>query len=91
MLTLKFMVSGRVQGVFFRAHTKEEALKLELTGWVMNTDNGKVEGEAYGEHDKLLLLAKWLSTGSPAAEVQDLNLSWEKEAPEQRPQMFEIR
>ena len=91
MLTLKFTVSGRVQGVFFRAHTKEEATKLKLTGWVRNTDDEKVEGEAYGEHDGLLALSKWLTAGPPAAEVQDLKLRWEKEVPEKRPEEFEIR
>jgi acylphosphatase len=48
---LKFEVEGKVQGVFFRAHTKEEADRLGLFGWVKNDLNSKrkVVGEAYYE------------------------------------------
>jgi len=42
-----------VQGVFFRATTAEEAKKLELVGWVMNSPSGSVKGEAQGDKDKM--------------------------------------
>jgi len=64
-----FKVSGRVQGVFFRASTQREAQRLELTGWVRNTDDGGVELVACGSTHALAELEKWLHQGPPQASV----------------------
>jgi len=65
--TLHAFVTGTVQGVFFRANTKNEAGKLGLTGWVKNLPNGKVEVEASGEEKKLKKLLKFLQNNPAEA------------------------
>lgn len=64
-----FKVSGRVQGVFFRASTQREAQRLGLTGWVRNTENGGVELVACGSVAALAELEAWLQHGPPHAHV----------------------
>jgi acylphosphatase len=64
-----FKVSGRVQGVFFRAGTRREAQRLGLTGWVRNTDAGGVELVACGPAVALAALEEWLLQGPPDAQV----------------------
>lgn len=64
-----FRVTGRVQGVFYRASTQERALQLGLTGWVRNAENGDVELVACGDATRLDRLEKWLWQGPPAARV----------------------
>ncbi len=63
------IVTGRVQGVWFRASTRERALALGLGGWVRNRDDGAVEVQAFGEAEQLRLLLAWLHEGPPAARV----------------------
>lgn len=65
----RFLVSGRVQGVFFRASTQRQARKLGLTGHAINLDDGSVEVLAFGTDDALESLFAWLHRGSPAARV----------------------
>ena len=62
-------VHGRVQGVFFRETTRQEAQKLGLTGWVRNMADGTVETEFQGEKETVNLLLKWLPQGSPVSQV----------------------
>lgn len=62
-------VSGRVQGVAFRATTRDEARRLGLTGWVRNLDDGRVELVAQGDTDALDALERWCHRGPPAARV----------------------
>ena len=62
-------VHGRVQGVFFRETTRQEAQKLALTGWVRNMADGTVETEFQGEEETVKLLLKWLSQGSSMSQV----------------------
>ena len=64
-----FTVSGRVQGVFFRASTAREAKKLGLTGHAINLPDGRVEVLACGSAAALDNLAAWLAHGPPAAKV----------------------
>lgn len=64
-----FRVSGRVQGVFYRASTLEHARRLGLTGWVRNSDNGDVELVACGTVAQLEALEQWLWQGPPSARV----------------------
>ncbi len=63
----RFVVSGRVQGVFFRASTRNEAQRLGLTGWVRNCDDGTVEVVACGADQELGQLESWLWQGPPNA------------------------
>ncbi len=62
-------VSGRVQGVFFRASTKRQANRLGLTGHAINLDDGNVEVFACGSASALDQLEAWLAHGPPAAHV----------------------
>ena len=66
-------VSGRVQGVFFRACTQEEAKKLCLSGWVRNSDTC-VETEIQGDESDLRCMLAWLHRGSPGAAVQEVDV-----------------
>jgi acylphosphatase len=63
------LVAGRVQGVFFRASAREQALRLGLTGYARNLSDGRVEILACGEPDQVSQLREWLRNGPPAAEV----------------------
>jgi len=67
--TIRFLVSGRVQGVFFRMHTRQQALRQGLTGWVRNLPDGRVEGVASGAADGLESFQSWLNRGPEHARV----------------------
>ncbi|MDH3315992.1 MAG: acylphosphatase [Gammaproteobacteria bacterium] len=69
MTCRRCLVSGRVQGVFFRGSTQREALALGLKGRAANLADGRVEVIACGPKDKLDLLCKWLEHGPPSASV----------------------
>lgn len=66
-------VSGKVQGVFFRAFTQKEAQRLQLNGFVRNEPNGDVYIEAEGEEPVLNELVTWCKKGSPTAVVKEVN------------------
>jgi acylphosphatase len=65
----RFIISGRVQGVAFRAWTQEQALALKLTGWAANLADGRVEVLACGEPEAIAALLPLLRAGPPAARV----------------------
>ena len=65
----RWYVSGRVQGVFFRASTREHALRLGLDGRAVNLADGRVEVVAAGAPDALAALEAWLRKGPPGARV----------------------
>jgi acylphosphatase len=69
MASVRFVVSGRVQGVFFRASTREEAMKLGISGHARNLDDGRVEVVANGSDDALATLEAWLHHGPSSARV----------------------
>lgn len=69
MNAARFFVSGRVQGVFFRASTRDEALRLRLSGYASNLRDGRVEVFAEGEAEALDRLEQWLRRGPPLARV----------------------
>lgn len=69
---LRCRVSGRVQGVWFRASTREQALQLGLNGYAKNLADGSVEVLACGTQTALDELEAWLWQGPPAAEVRDV-------------------
>ncbi|MGJ4730005.1 acylphosphatase [Luteimonas sp. SDU101] len=66
---VRFLVSGQVQGVYFRASTREQALRLGLAGYARNLDDGCVEVLAAGETQAIEALAQWLEDGPPTARV----------------------
>lgn len=69
MTAVRFLVSGHVQGVFFRASTREQALQLRLRGYARNLADGRVEVLAVGDADAIDALARWLQEGPPMARV----------------------
>jgi len=71
----KFIVNGRVQGVFFRASTRAEAVRLGLTGHAKNLADGSVEVLACGDATALDELQLWLRIGPPAARVENVTRS----------------
>ena len=65
----RFLVGGRVQGVWFRAATREQALRLHLRGFARNLADGGVEVVAIGDEGALAELEQWLWQGPPLAKV----------------------
>ncbi|HID93146.1 MAG TPA: acylphosphatase [bacterium (Candidatus Stahlbacteria)] len=71
-------VSGMVQGVFFRANTRDKANSLGINGWVRNLPDGRVEVVAEGEEEKLKELISWCYHGVPYARVDNVEVKWEE-------------
>jgi acylphosphatase len=69
MRRARAIVSGRVQGVSFRASTAPEARRLGLAGWVRNRIDGSVELEVEGDPDRVAELLAWCEQGPPSARV----------------------
>lgn len=69
LVAARFLISGRVQGVFFRASTRQQALRLGLDGSARNLADGRVEVIAQGEAAALEALATWLEQGPDLADV----------------------
>ncbi|MFH1240086.1 MAG: acylphosphatase [Candidatus Diapherotrites archaeon] len=76
MKTVHLLISGKVQGVFFRAFTKDNARQLNLKGWARNLTNGKVEVLASGNVKDLNELIHRLKEGTPASDVDDVEIKW---------------
>ena len=68
-MSTRFLVSGKVQGVCFRASTREQARRLGLRGYARNLHDGRVEVLAMGTDDAIEALAAWLWQGPPSARV----------------------
>ncbi len=69
MTAARFFISGRVQGVAFRVHTRAQALALDLRGHARNLADGRVEVFAVGDAAAIERLAAWLRHGPPSARV----------------------
>ena len=69
MACKRCLVSGRVQGVFFRASTREQAQRLGVTGYARNLPDGRVEVVACGPDERVADLCIWLQSGPPQAQV----------------------
>jgi acylphosphatase len=72
MKRIRVTISGRVQGVNFRWSTNQKALEEGVTGWVKNTDDGKVEAEFQGEDNKVENMLNFVKNGPCAAHVTGL-------------------
>jgi len=73
-LCRRFSVTGRVQGVYFRASTRKRAMALGLKGYARNLDDGRVEVLACGKPTSLDLLEEWLWQGSSGAKVSHVEV-----------------
>lgn len=71
------IVSGRVQGVFYRAETQKAARQHGVTGWVKNRPEGTVEAVFEGDENKVAAMIEWCKTGSPQAKVDAVDTDWE--------------
>jgi acylphosphatase len=67
-------VTGRVQGVAFRAHAQREAVRLALVGWVRNEPDGAVAAHLEGADDAVAAMVAWCRQGPPAARVDDVQV-----------------
>jgi acylphosphatase len=76
LVSVRIVVYGRVQGVFFRAFALRQAKELGLTGYVRNLPGGVVEAQAEGERKQLEKLVKYLKVGPPTAEVERVETEW---------------
>lgn len=88
-ISIRSFISGRVQGVWYRASTVEKAKTLGLTGWVKNLSDGRVECFASGDEDKIKLLCDWFWQGSPLSNVTEVTS--EQETWEEFSEFKEIR
>lgn len=90
MKRIRFVVTGRVQGVGFRWFVKAEARPLGLTGWVRNREDGAVEGEVEGREDAIEALVPCLEEGPSSAIVTNVEIV-EISDNQQPYKQFEIR
>merc|ERR1712058_97022 len=87
---ISFTAHGKVQGVFFRDFTQTQANKYGITGWVKNTSDGKVQGEAQGDESSLEKLKQDLNQGPSAAQVVKLDGKRLRLKMENRASMHEV-
>jgi acylphosphatase len=72
------IISGRVQGVFFRIETRDAAGRIgDIRGWVRNRRDGTVEALLEGPGDRVERLLEWCRQGPPLAEVRDVAVTWQ--------------
>ncbi len=72
------IVSGLVQGVWFRASTRDVAVRLGLRGWVRNRPDGTVEAVFEGPRDRVEQAVAWCRRGPPAARVEHCDVIWDE-------------
>jgi acylphosphatase len=92
LLSVDFEVFGKVQGVFFRKYSQQEGTKLKLVGWVMNTEQGTVVGQAQGKEDAIRKMKEWLKkTGSPKSKIEKCEFKSEREIQKLEYSSFDVR
>lgn len=69
-------VSGRVQGVYYRANTRDTARENGIDGWVRNLDDGRVEAVFEGPREAVESTVEWCHEGSPRAEVREVSVEY---------------
>ncbi|MBF0160728.1 MAG: acylphosphatase [Magnetococcales bacterium] len=87
LLHKRLYIFGRVQGVYYRASTQQEAERLALTGWVKNRADGSVEIEVHGPPGGVTALIAWCQHGPPGARVERVEVT---ECPEATCTGFQI-
>lgn len=88
-LNVHVLISGQVQGVWFRSSTKQKAEQLGLTGWVRNTPDGDVEAVFEGEEKIVKEMIEWCHRGPPLAKVE--NVEVKKQNPTNGFDTFSVR
>ena len=78
MTRVDVMISGRVQGVFYRASAQQEAMRLSLVGEIRNLPDGRVEAIVEGPKERIEEFVEWCKRGPPAAEVEEVGVRWSK-------------
>ncbi|RLF95133.1 acylphosphatase [Thermococci archaeon] len=76
MKQVHIFVSGRVQGVFYRANTRKKAKELGIRGWVRNLYDGRVEITAEGKEEDLKKFIEWCKKGPELAFVENIKVEW---------------
>lgn len=71
-------IRGRVQGVFFRASTRDKARAFGVQGWVKNCLDGRVEAAFEGEKDAIDAMVRWCRKGPAGAFVEHIEVCWEE-------------
>jgi acylphosphatase len=71
---VRALLSGRVQGVFFRAETRQAARRNGVSGWVRNTSDGRVEAVFEGREGDVDQMVQWCHDGPPNARVDDIRV-----------------
>lgn len=71
-------VSGRVQGVYYRATTRDMARECGIDGWVSNLNDGRVEAVFEGPREAVDEMVEWCHEGSPRARVEDVEVMYEQ-------------
>ncbi len=71
------IISGRVQGVWYRASARDEARNIGLVGWVKNLHNGNVEAVAEGSKESIEQFIRWCHEGPPHAKVKEVQVDWQ--------------
>ena len=74
----RVVISGKVQGVYFRGTAEDEARSRGLTGWVRNTPDGQVEAAFEGEQAAVEAMIAWCHRGPSGARVVDVVVTWEE-------------
>jgi len=75
METVHLLISGKVQGVFFRDSARREAQKLGITGWIKNRKDEKVEAMISGDEKEVKVFVDWCKSGPDRAEVEEVIVS----------------
>ncbi len=85
----RLFLKGRVQGVFFRSYTRNQARLSKVRGWVRNLSDGRVEAVLEGDRNQIEKVIKFCKQGPPGSRVEDVEIKWEK--PKLCYSTFEIR
>ena len=87
MRTVHLIIKGKVQGVFYRQSARKEAVRLGVTGWVKNNEDGAVTAVATGTEEQIQQFIKWCRQGPTLAQVTEVIVS---ETPHEPYTTFEV-
>ncbi len=82
-------ISGRVQGIFFRKNTRQKAIELGIFGLVKNLSDGRVEAIFEGKKEQVKKMIEWAKKGPTLAQVENIEIKWQK--PQNEFSDFEIK